>query len=161
MKILIYFLLDLLLLIPIYLNCSRYSDKELRHVPTDLKIVAVSGGLAPMSDCNMLRIHQDVRAGFTKYIPQDITLPPLAEIEFKLSQSDLAYIWNSIKYNEFLAFNKKYIDESVADGYFLSLTITANGKTHHVIMQNTSQYQFDAIVDSINVRTPEDCDLTY
>lgn len=140
-------------------GCRSTSQAQAPH-PDDLAVLGSSGSLLPGRENVALEIGPDGKGRFTRYLPDDFG-PPLDEIEFTLSPADLEAIWTAIRESDFFSLDEKYAPEDVRDGSFAALTITANGRTHRVDVENTTVPRFERLLEAINRITPSGVDLSY
>jgi hypothetical protein len=132
-----------------------------KAVPEDLRIEGTAGGMHPWEENHSLLITADGHGKYTRYISGRVGVPPIEESEFTLTATDLTGIWNAIKEHNFLSLEPEYVDEKVTGGSFATLTITAEGITHRVDVQNVALPPFEALLRTINAATPPGKDLIY
>jgi hypothetical protein len=149
-----------LVLSQLQMNCQQQANRSPAPWPADLRVVeGLAGGVEPWSENHYLLITADRHAKYERALPNKIGAPPLMENDFILKTSDLMTIWQAIAANDFFALEPEYKDESIAGGWFASLTITASGKTHRVTVQNFNLPRFRNIIRELNNLTPAGNDL--
>lgn len=129
--------------------------------PSDLLIIASAGGEEPSSTIRTINISSNGEGSYGSSIPLQFTQPPLEEINFTLTQSQLQQIWQVIQNNDFFNLSGEYSNPEIYSRTFVRLGIRANGQTHEVITKNIAVEQFDNIILTINDATPGDADLAY
>ena len=85
----------------------------------------------------------------------------LLDTNFTLTPEQLQKIWQSIQNENFFNLNSNYENDTVVDGPFAIFTITADGVTKQVTVENISQQQIQNIISSINSNVPSDFNLGY
>jgi len=129
--------------------------------PSDLLISATAGGEEPTSIIRTINISANGEGLYGSYIPLQFTQPPLEEINFALTQSQLQQIWQAIQNNNFFNLSGEYSNPGVYSRTFARLKIRANGQTHEVVTRNIAVSQFDNIISALNNATPGNADLIY
>lgn len=105
--------------------------------PEDLQIEVVAGSRLPGQESHITKIYAD-GTGRYSVSRTDQPAPPLEEHSFVLEDGEIDLIWSEISDSKFFQLEDRYVDESIEDGYYLVLTITANRRTHTVEMENIS-----------------------
>ncbi|MFH0940799.1 MAG: hypothetical protein V1840_02980 [Candidatus Omnitrophota bacterium] len=131
-------------------------------VPQDLKITAVSGGIAPGSPHYKIEIDAKGNGSYWE-IPEDSTADSvfIEKGRFIVKGAALRFIYGVIKDTDFFSLKEEYIAEDVLDGSYAQLTITADKKTKTVRTRNQAVKAFDRIMLAINVATPPNNKVVY
>lgn len=159
MRLLLYFWLVLITACSITLQAQHRVSRKMSSYPEDFTIQLSAGGLAPWTWHALVHLYADGHADYIQYIPNDLTSPPLKQKEFRLDSTQREALWKAVQENHFFALDSLYTDEHVKDGFFYTLDITANHRSHQVTVQNIHQPQFDTIIQEIARLMPPDCDL--
>ena len=130
-------------------------------VPPDLEIQALAGGVHPWQENYTIRITADGQGLYTRFIPGDVGEPPLERSDFTLTKEEVAAIWEAVEQNGFYLLAEDHRDTTVRGGSFASLTVTANGVTHRVRVQNVSLMRFESVIAALNEVTPPGNDVIY
>jgi hypothetical protein len=129
--------------------------------PSDLRIEAFAGGVAPWTSLYMIQIDSDGSAVYSQEAPENRGNATWTQISsFNLTAGEMKAIWDAIEANNFFSLAQNY-STLAWDGSFAVMNITANGVTYKVVTENTEVQVFDAIAMAINDATPGDLDLFY
>ena len=115
------------------------------ELPEDFRLEYGSGAMHLEWGAYYLTVENGGESLFTKTSGFD----ERKEIPFKASEGELLEIYNAALANNFFALNSSYTDPSIMDGGWSEISITANGSTHSVSMNNYSMQQFDAVEEKI------------
>ena len=159
MRSLLYFLLYIISSFSITVIAQDTLSLKMNPLPDKFIIQASSGGVAPWTEHTLLHIYTNGNADYIRYIPNDMTAPPLKETKFSLTSSHINELWQIIETNNFFSLDSLYVDENVKDGFRYILSVTTENKCHQVTVQNIHQPQFDRIIQTINRLIPKGCDL--
>ena len=143
------------------LACRANGQGIPASMPSDLRVEAMVGGVAPWSVTRSLIIEPDGSAFYVATRPGEIGGAPIEKREFSVSTSDIDTLWSEILRTEFFSLNPDYTDEHVQGGSVAALTITAHGRTHNVRIQNVSLARFEELISALNAVVPDDLRLVY
>ncbi len=133
-----------------------------KDLPDDFRIVAVAGGVGPSTSVFKIEIDPKGHAVYSTIAPADRRTGTVRVIDrFDIPVSRLEYIYKRIKDNKFMSLKSEYVDKTVTDGSFASLTITADKKTRTVRTQNISVKAFDTVMIALNLSLPKDRRIIY
>lgn len=141
---------------------GQAENTVIADVPQDLKIIAVSGGIAPGSPHYKIEI--DAKGnGIYWEIPEDSAADSVftEKGRFVVKDAALRFIYSVIKDADFFSLKNEYIAENILDGSYAQLTITADKKTNTVRTRNQAVKEFDGIILAINVATPPNNKIVY
>ena len=127
--------------------------------PSDFKLEATTGGIAPWSTSESITILADGQAEFVRIQGS----PPqiLRDTAFIISAANVQQIWQAVQNNNFFSLNNNYQDDSIRNGSIALLTITANGTAKQVRVKNIKQESIQDIISLINSNVPSDFNLDY
>ncbi len=135
---------------------------QIKEIPKDFLVIAVSGGIAPISPVYKIEIDSQGNGVYSEIAAQERPEGKFSEInKFKLDDTALKLLYASVKANKFFDLKKEYINSAVNDGSFARLIITSSGKTNDVYTQNIKVDGFDQIMITINIVSPEDNQMAY
>lgn len=130
------------------------------QVPSDLEIVLASSA-RPAVEGGDAELVQIVASGAVLFSAKAVEQGTLPEEQGTLPAEAIAAIWSTIEQQRFFELQEVYVDPDIADGDMAALEITANGTTHAVVTINIGVDAFDAIVEAINERLPEERQVIY
>ncbi len=131
-------------------------------VPQDLKIVAISGGIAPGSPHYKVEIDAKGNGIYWEILENSTASSVFIEKNrFIVKGAALRFIYGVIKDTDFFSLKEEYTEENVLDGSYAQLTITADKKTKTVRTRNQALKAFDRIMLAINVATPPNNKIIY
>ncbi len=131
-------------------------------VPQDLKIVAISGGIAPGSPHYKIEIDAKGNGIYWEIPENSVAAGVFAEKNrFVVKGAALRFIYSVIKNTDFFSLKEEYTEENVLDGSYAQLTITSDKKTKTVRTRNQALKAFDRIMLAINVATPPNNKIIY
>lgn len=144
----------------LFVGCHAKQNTMKNHYPYDLHVEGTTGSLIPGRENHVLEIRSNGNGRFTRYLP-DALEPPVEQTNFKVSDTQLEALWTAIQQYDFFSLEPRYADSDIVDGAFASLTITAQGRTHQVEVENISVPRFQDLLKAINRITPSGMDLRY
>ena len=107
-----------------------------------------------------LEIYANGEGRYARYLPSEPG-PLLEESTFTVSDAQLEALWMAIQFHDFFSLEPSYTARHINDGSMAILSVTAQGFTHHVEMENSSVPRFESLLEAINQITPEGKDLPY
>ena len=133
-----------------------------KDLPDDFKIVAVAGGVAPSGSVFRVEIDSNGQAVYSALDAENRSTGVFKVLaRFDIPVSRLGYLYKRITDNKFMSLKSEYVDKTVTDGSFASLTVTADKKTHTVRTQNLSVKAFDTVMIALNLSLPKDRRVIY
>jgi hypothetical protein len=131
------------------------------QIPSNLEIIATSGGLVPGSEASVVHIKSDGSGTFTRYLPNDPAAGPLEQKTFTLTSQQLQDIYNAIQNNNFFSLDNEYTDTLITDRTYANLQVIADANNHSVWTQNIAVTEFDNIMTAINAATATEYNIEY
>ena len=128
--------------------------------PADFTLKATAGGLAPWSQATTITIDSHGQATYTLYNTGGFT-PVIAESTFTVSLSNVQQLWQTIQDSNFFNLSSPSPDPAVFDGSFATVTVTANGVSHQVLVRNTPQSTIQSLINLLNTIDPPSLQLLY
>jgi hypothetical protein len=142
-------------------GCRPQRSSVAMSYPPDLLIHGLAGGVHPWEENYSLRVTAQGRGHYTRFVADQIGAPPLAEVEFAVTVEQLSGLWAEVEEIRFFDLDEKYRDETAQGGVFASITVTGNGATHRVEVQNASVPEIEQLIDRLNRISPPGHDLVY
>lgn len=134
--------------------CQPKPDAMPAPVPPDLAFAATAGSLVPGEPNQTLTISADGAGRFARYAP-DEPGPPLEEARFDVTAAQREALWTAVREHDFFSLDSLYTDPDVDDGAFAEVTVTAQGRTHQVVVENVAVARFEAVLDALNRVAPD------
>ncbi len=131
------------------------------QTPSNLEIIATSGGLEPGSEASVVHIQSDGSGTYTRYLPEDPVADPLENQTFTLTSQQLLDIYNAIQNNNFFSLDDEYTDTTITDRTYANLQVIADANNHSVWTQNIAVTEFDNIMTAINAATAPEFNIEY
>ncbi len=130
-----------------------------QNLPEDFKLVLSADG-SPGTISETITILADGQANYSKFTDGN-PIQILNDTNFTISKAGLQQIWQSVQNNDFFSLDSAYKDDSVFDGSTALFTITANGVTKQVIMENKSTQKIQDLISAINSNVPSEYNIDY
>ena len=125
------FILSLLLvMLPALWGCGGMSA----NMPKDFEMEYVWGAGYQFGGASILKVQPNGKANLL-IVGDDESR---SETKFDLFDDELEKIWAALRENKFFKLKEKYRDFEVLDGGYTTITITADGKKHKVLVSNTT-----------------------
>jgi hypothetical protein len=134
--------------------------QDAARLPSDLLIQVTTGGLAPEDENRSLRITADGKGLYSRSVSGRIA-PALEERAFTIDRSDLEAIWSTLARLRFFSLAPHQARGDVHDGGFVSVSVTARGRTHMVECENVPCAPLQDVLRSIRRVLPAGADLSY
>lgn len=142
-------------------GCQSASTVQSQSIPSDLTLLAISGGLEPWSENRSIRIVSDGSAIYTRFFPGDIGADPIESSEFTLAREAMEELWLEIQQADFFSLEELYTDDNILGGSFLILEVSARGESHGVRVENLPHPVMEHLLEVINRLIPEGTELQY
>ena len=122
-----------------------YNDKPLpQEVPEDFSLNYSTGAMHVEWGWYNLRINSQGNA----YLNKGAVGKSLND-SFQLTEEEMLGLYQEVVSNDFFELNEEYLDPSIMDGGYSTISVTANGKHHEVRVVNTKQERFSRIETDI------------
>jgi len=129
-------------------------------VPSDFELVCTTGGNALWEISETNTISSNGESNFFRSRGGS-SLEILADDDFTLSSSEVGSIWQSVQNNNIFSLESSYQEDSMGDGSFVYLTVTANGETKQVSVKNVKNQEVENLISDINSVVPSGYTLNY
>jgi len=143
------------IVLAVFVNDSAGEDNLF---PEDLKIEVSRGGLSPWEENCTTTLSANGSGRCTRYIPEKVGEPPISDVEFQVSEEQLAKLWEVLNNNSFFELRENYTDETVAGGEFIAVSVQANQAHHQVTVENMEVEAITKIAEVISLVTHKDCE---
>lgn len=132
------------------------------NIPSDLKIVAIAGGIAPWTDIVKVEINAKGEGTYWLMPAEHRKNGVYRKMRtFTIKRSLLDLLYRAVERSDFFDLDREYIRKNTMDGSFAVLTITAKGKRHTVLARNLAVKAVDDIMVAVNIALPEGMRVVY
>jgi hypothetical protein len=135
------------------------SNSFSQNIPSDFKFEATTAGTAPWSDMEVVNILANGQVEFT--MTQNSPPQIIIDTTFNLDSAGIQGVWQTLQMYSFFSLDTSYIDSSVKDGSIALLNLTANGNTKQILARDSTVYEIQGIIDSVNSILPAKYKLNY
>jgi len=136
----------LIVLCFLFSGCFELIEPPASEMPKDFEFSYGTGAMHAEWGQFNLKVDGSGHAMFEK----SFGLAIKKSYDFSLSELERIHVYNAVTRNGFFSLNKNYADQSIIDGGWSQITVTAENETKTVRVVNTEQDSFSKIEGKIS-----------